>query len=160
MTDEWYLYALAAAAIIVAALSWNVPRAPMWIALQALSFCISGWYHDAGLPYPEVFGVLTNFAVMFALYAYAQLLYELFFWLCFVTMTLIDLLSLTNMLNSHWTLAVGLEAANWLALISIGAAGMADRAGIGRYWVAVLRAGPRGTGAVSRRLNPSRQDMA
>lgn len=149
---DWYLWALAFGAIAVAALAWNVPRAPMWVALQALSFCISGWWHDAGLPYPEVFGAFTNLAVIAALYAYAQRLYELFFWACFLLMLAIDFLALTNMLNSHFALAVGLEIANWLALISIGAAGMADRAGIGRYWVAVLRARPDWPGAIYGRI--------
>lgn len=139
---DWYLWALAFGAVAVAGLAWNVPRAPMWIALQALSFCISGWWHDAGLPYGEAFGAFTDLVVVFALYAYCQLLYEIVFWSCFILMMFIDFLSLTHLINSHFALAVGLEVANWLALISIGAAGMADRAGIGRYWVGVLRARP------------------
>jgi hypothetical protein len=151
MTD-FYLWTLAAAAIIAAALAWDVPRAPMWIALQALSFLISGWYHDAGFPYAAAFGAFSDLVIVCALYAQAQLLYELLFWGCFILMLAIDALSLTNILNSHFALAVGLEIANWLALISIGAAGMADRAGIGRSWVAVLRTSPRWTGAVHRRV--------
>lgn len=151
MSDEWYLYALAAAAVVAVALSWNVPRAPMWIALQALSFLASSWYHDANLPYPEVFGVCTDLVVIFALYAYAQLLYEIIFWATFIIMMFIDFLSLTGLINSHFVLAVGLEVANWLALISIGAAGVADRAGIGHRWLGVLRTGPRWTGSIVNR---------
>lgn len=148
---DWYLWALAFGALAVAALAWNVPRAPLWIALQALSFCISGWWHDAGLPYPEAFGAFTNLVVICALYAYAQLLYEILFWASFIIMMLIDFLSLTGLISSHFVLAVGLEIANWLALIFIGAAGVADRAGIGHYWVGVFRARPKWTGAILHR---------
>lgn len=159
MTD-WYLWLIAAAAAVVATLSWRVPRATMWLALQALSFCGSGWWHDAGLPYAEFFGASTDLAIVCALYAYAILLYELIFWACFVLMLAIDFLFLTHLINSHFALAVGLEFANWLALISIGAAGIADRAGIGRYWMAVLRARPGWTSAVYRRAVAALADLA
>ena len=150
--DDWYLWALAIAALGVLALAWNVPRAAMWIGLGALSFCSSGWWHDARLPYPEVFGAATDLAVICALYAYARLLYELIFWGCFIVMIFIDILSLTHLLNSHHDFAIGLEVANWLALVSIGAAGLANRAGIGRSWVAVFRARPEWPGAIYGRL--------
>lgn len=139
---HWYIALLAIFAIAVTVLAWRVPRAAMWVGLGALSFCASGWWHDSGLPYGAAFGAFTDIAVVFALYAYARLLYELVFWGCFILMMLIDLLLLTHVINSHWDFAVGLEVANWLALLSIGLAGLADRAKIGLAWVAIRRTSP------------------
>lgn len=146
--EDWYLWALAAGAVVVTVLAWRVPRAPMWVALASLSFITSGWYHDAGLPYGAAFGAFTNFVVIAALYAYAVLLYELVFWGCFLLMLMIDAIYLSGAVSSHSYFAIGLELANWLALLSVGAAGMADRAGVGLAWVGVFRARPRWAGAV------------
>lgn len=160
MSDDWYLWALALGALIVTALSWRVPRALLWIALGALSFLTSGWWHDAGLPYGAAFGAFTNFVVIGALFAYAMLLYELVFWGCFLVMLAIDAFYLSGLINSHSYFAIGLEAANWLALLSIGAAGMADRAGVGLAWLAVLRARPGRAGAVGSGLRPAFAHLA
>lgn len=159
MTD-WYLWALAAAAILAAVLAWRVPRAPLWVALGALSFLASGWYHDAGLPYGSAFGAFTNFAVIFALFAYATMLYELIFWLCFLAMLALDAFNLLGLIPSHSSFAIGLELANWLALISIGAAGMAERAGVGLAWLAILRTRPRWSGALHGRLRHALANLA
>lgn len=146
--EDWYLWALVAGAVAVTILAWNVARAPLWIAMGALSFITSGWWHDAGLPYPAAFGAFTNFVVIAALSAYAVLLYELVFMACFIAMTGIELFYLTGLIISHHDFAVALEIANWIALLSVGAAGMADRAGIGLAWVAVFRTRPRWAGAI------------
>lgn len=160
MIDDWYLWALAAGAVVVAVLAWRVPRAPMWVGLGALSFLTSGWWHDAGLPYGAAYGAFTNFVIIAALYAYAITLYELTFMGCFIVMVAIDFLNLTNTFNSHHDFAVALELANWLALLSVGAAGMADRAGIGLAWVAVFRTRPRWIGAVHLRVHSAAAHLA
>lgn len=150
--QDFYLWALAGFAIVVTALAWNVPRAPGWVALQALSFLSSGFWHDAGLPYGAAWGAFTNLAVIAALFAYAVLFYELAFWFCFMLMLVLDAIYLLNLFPSHSYFAIGLELANWLALLSIGAAGMADRAGVGLAWVAVFRARPTWARALALRI--------
>lgn len=150
--EDWYLWALAVAAILAAVLAWRVPRAPAWIGMGALSFLASGWWHDSGLPYGSAFGAFTNLVVIAALFAYAVLFYELAFWLCFMVMLVLDAFYLLNLFPSHSYFAIGLELANWLALLSIGAAGMADRAGVGLAWVAVFRARPTWARAVVLRI--------
>jgi hypothetical protein len=138
--EEWYLWLLGFFAVVFTVLAWRVPRAPAWVAMGALSFLSSGWWHDAGFDYGEVYGAFTNFLIIAALFAYGPLLYELVFMGCFIVMVVIDYLYLTNRFNSHHNFAIGLELANWLALLSIGAAGMAERAGVGLAWVSVFRA--------------------
>lgn len=150
--EDWYLWLLAAFALIFTVLSWRVPRAPLWIGMGALSFLSSSWWHDAGLPYGSAFGACTNLAVIAALFAYAVLLYELIFWVCFMVMLSIDAIYLLNLFPSHSSFAIGLEIANWAALLSIGAAGVAERTGRGLAWVAVLRARPAWPGTVLHRL--------
>jgi hypothetical protein len=137
--DDWYLWALAGGAVIAAALAWNVPRAVLWIALGALSFVASSWWSDAGLPYGAIFGAATNFAICFALYAAAQLKWELRLWNCFHLMIVIDLLYLSGLIKSHYDFAVGLEVANWLALLVVGTVGLMERAGYGPAGLAAFR---------------------
>lgn len=160
MGADWYLWLLAAGAIFVTWLAWRVPRAPWWVALQALSFLISGFWHDAGLPYGAAVGAATNLVILSALFAYAFQLYELIFWLCFLLMLAIDAAYLLNLVPSHSLFAVGLEAANWVALLSIGAAGTAERTGRGLAWLAVLRARPAWPRAVFHRARHALADLA
>jgi len=134
-----YDAALLAGAVIAGVLSWNLPRASLWIILGALSFYTSYQWHLAGWPYPAVFGASTNLAVCFAIYAKAQLKYEMRVWNCFHLMVVIDLLYLSGWIKSRYDYAVGLELANWLGLLIISMAGLADRAGYGPTWLFSLR---------------------
>lgn len=127
----WYHTALMVGGLVALILAWNVPRAPLWLMLGALSFGSSYLYHIAELPYPAAFGAATNLAVCFALYALAQQKWELRVWNCFHLMIVIDLLYLSGAITSRYDFAVGLEIANWLALLIIGAAGVTGRAGYG-----------------------------
>lgn len=146
---HWYQGVLLAGAVIATVLAWNVPRAVLWIALGALSFITSSWWHDAGLPYGAAFGGATNFAICLALYAWAQQRWELRVWNCYHLMLLIDILYLMGFIRSHYDFAVALEIANWLALLVIGAAGIAERAGHG---MAFRPLGHSGAGFFSRAL--------
>ena len=131
----WYDAALLAGAVVAMSLSWKLPRASLWIILGALSFFLSYQWHVAGWPYPAVFGASTNLAVCFAIYAKAQLKYEMRVWNCFHLMIVIDLLYLSGWISSRYDYAVGLELANWLGIFVIGVAGLADRAGYGHNWL-------------------------
>jgi hypothetical protein len=129
---HWYQFALLAGAVIAAALAWNVPRAVLWISLGGLSFLASSWWHDAGFPYGAAFGAATNLAVCYAIYALAQLRYELRVWNAFHLMILIDLLRMAGVIKTHYTFAVSLELANWLAILIIGTTGILERVHNGR----------------------------
>ena len=155
---NWYQIALVIGAIAVTVLAWNVPRAALWVGLGALSAIASAWWHDAGFPYPAVFGAATNLAICFALYAYSQLKWEMRVWNCFHLMIVIDLLYLSGWIYSHYDYAVALELANWLALLIIGSAGIAERAGYGPTWVFARRARTGWAGVLHRRLYAKRTD--
>lgn len=155
---NWYQLALVIGAVVAAALAWNVPRAVLWIGLGALSAIASAWWHDAALPYPAVFGAATNLAICFALYAHSQLKWEMRVWNCFHLMIVIDLLYLSGWIYSHYDYAVALELANWLALLIIGTAGIAERAGYGPAWAFARRARTGWAGALHRRLYAKRAD--
>lgn len=129
---HWYQSILLAGAVIAAALAWNVPRAVLWISLGALSFLASSWWHDAGFPYGAAFGASTNLAVCYVIYALAQLRYELRVWNSFHLMIVLDLLYMSGVIETHYTFAVSLELANWLALVIIGTTGILERVRYGR----------------------------
>ena len=158
--EDWYLWLLAVVAIGVTWLAWRVPGAPWWVGIGALSFLASGWWHDAGMPYGAAFGAFTNLVILSALFAYAYQLYELIVWFCFMIMLAIDLAYLLNLVPSHSLFAEALEAANWVALLSIGAAGTAERTGLGLAWLTVLRARPHRARAVYGRLRHALSNLA
>lgn len=137
---NWYHIALLVGALGALILAWDVPRATLWIMCGVASFVTSYFYHISELPYPAVFGAATNLAVCFAIYAKAQLQYEMRVWNCFHLMIVIDLLYLSGWINSRYDFAVGLEIANWLALLIIGTAGVAERSGFGPLGLFALRA--------------------
>lgn len=125
---HWYHTALLIGALIAAGLAWHVPRAVTWVALGALSFIASGWWHDAGFSHGAAFGAFTNLLMCLALYAWAEQRWELRVWNVFHLMILIDILFLAGFIKNHYTFAVSIEVANWLAIFVIGAAGITDRA--------------------------------
>jgi hypothetical protein len=96
--------------------------------LGGLSFVVSSWWHNAGLPYGAAFGAATNFAICVAIYQLSQHRWEIQVGKCFLAMILIDAIWLWGLIPSHYTYAVSLEAANWIALTIIGATGFAERA--------------------------------
>lgn len=130
---HWYQTALLVGAVIVGILAWNVPRAVLWISLGGMSFVAGSGWHDAGLPHGAAFGAFTNFMICFALYAVAELRWEMRVWNCFHLMIVLDILYLTGFIESHYDFAVGLEIANWMALLVIGAAGLMQRIGHGVF---------------------------
>jgi len=128
---HWYHTALVAGAAAATVLAWNVPRAVLWVSLGVLSFLVSSWWHEAGLPYGAAFGAATNLAICYAIYALAQLRYELRVWNAFHLMIVLDLLYMAGVIRTHYTFAVSLEVANWLALAVIGTTGILERVGYG-----------------------------
>ena len=57
-------------------------------------------------------------------------------------MVLIDLLYLSGWITTRYEYAIGLEVANWLGILIISVAGLADRAGYGPNWMFAYRRRP------------------
>jgi hypothetical protein len=155
---SWYLWALVGGAVVATALAWRVPRAVLWIGLGALSFMASSIWNDWHLPYPAAFGAFADLAVCFALYAQAQLKWEMRVWNCFHLMIVIELLYLSGWIYSHYDYALALELANWLALLIISSAGVAERTGYGPAWAFARRSTSGWAGALHRRIYAKRDD--
>lgn len=124
---HWYQAVLLVGAAITVAVAWNVPRAVFWIALGALSFVSSSWWHDAGLPYGAAFGALTNLAICLVMYGLAEKRWEIRAWNTVHLMIVFDILYLSGAIRSHYQFAVALELANWLALLIIFTTGLLER---------------------------------
>lgn len=120
----WYYQLLLGLALVATGLSYNLPRAWLWIGLGALSFITSSWWHYAALPHATAFGATTNLIICFLMYIYARQRWEMRVWNCFHLMIVIDLLYMWGWIDSHYLFTVGLEIANWLALIIIGGTGL------------------------------------
>lgn len=128
---HWYQTAILCGYLAAIFIAWRVPRAVLWAGLLALSFVVSSWWHDAGLPYGAAFGASTNVAIGLLIYAIAEKRYEMRIWNCLHLMIVIDILYLAGWIASHTFFAIALELANWLAILVIGAAGLLERAGYG-----------------------------
>jgi hypothetical protein len=119
--------ALAIGALITAMVAFYVPRALVWIMALVTSFALATWWQKAGFPYREVFGAGTDFMIVLALFWLAEKRWELRVFWCVILMMMIDTLRFAGLIEHYWTI-VGLEFANWLALISIFHVGLAERA--------------------------------
>ncbi len=73
---EWYHLVMIGAAVVAAALAWNVPRAVLWIVAGAISYVTSAWWHTAGLPGATYYGAATNLVICYLLWIFAQRRYE------------------------------------------------------------------------------------
>lgn len=119
--------ALAIGALVTAMVAFYVPRALVWIMALVISFALATWWQKAGFPYREVFGAGTDFLIVLALFWLAEKRWELRVFWCVILMMLIDTLKFAGLIEHYWTI-VGLEIANWLALLSIMHVGIAERA--------------------------------
>lgn len=124
---HWYQAALLIGAVVAALLAWD-RRATLWIFLGVVSGVSSAIWHDSGMPYGAAFGAATNMAICTAIYLNWQWRWELQIAKCFMTMILIDAIWLWGLIPSHFWFAVSLEIVNWIALLIIGATGIAERA--------------------------------
>lgn len=147
--------ALLVGAVTTALMSWNVPRAVLWISLGGLSFLLSAAWQAHGMPYRDAFGAATNVAICLALYALAEKKWEMRVWNCFHAMILLDFLHMAGLIPSNYWLIVSLEIANWTALLIIGAAGITEWAGAGNSYRLVY---PRRADFLRRALHEERTD--
>lgn len=122
-----YQTALAIGALVTAMVAFYVPRALLWIMALVTSFAMATWWQKAGFPYREVFGAGTDFLIVLALFWLAEKRWELRVFWCVILMMLIDTLRFAGLIEHFWTI-VGLEIANWLALIAMFHVGIAERA--------------------------------
>lgn len=118
--------ALAIGALVTAMVAFYVPRALLWVMALTISFALATWWQKAGFPYREVFGAGTDFLIILALFSLAEKRWELRVFWCVILMMMIDTLRFAGLVEHYWTI-VGLEVANWLALIAIALTGIAER---------------------------------
>lgn len=128
---EYYHWTLIGLAVVAAASAWNVPRAVFWVALGALFYVASAMWHNAGLPYPTIFGAATNLVVCYLLWIFADLRYEMRLWNFYHLMLVVDILYIFGWITSHLNFAIALEIINAVALLFITAAGIMERASAG-----------------------------
>lgn len=148
---HWYQFALVAGACIAAAVSWHLPRAWLWIAMGVGSFIASTAWVRYGLPYGAAFGAATNLAICFTMYALAEHRWEMRVWNCFHAMITLDILYLFGLIGSKSQFVIGLEIANWAALIVIGATGVMNGVHLGYDHHGIL-------GRIHRTLYSARKD--
>lgn len=123
----WYHIVLIGAAIIAAALAWHVPRAVQWLALGALSYVSSAMWHNAGLPHGAFYGAMTNLAICYGLWIWADQRWEMRLWNCFHFMLIIDILYIVGIIRDQFTFAVSLELINLAAILLIAGTGIVQR---------------------------------
>lgn len=128
----------------------NLPRARLWLVLGALSFTVSSLYWAAGLPNPAIVGGVCDLVVCLVLYLLAHQWWEMRVWNCYHVMIVLnasyhidsmDRPGWLTMLSFHnlwgWTASLAgvsekfaygalLDAANWVALVLIGGAAIAQ----------------------------------
>lgn len=123
---EWYHWTLLTMAVAAGVVSYQVPRAVLWLALGAASFIASAIWHRYGFPYATLFGATTNIAILAMLSRFAKDQWELGFTLCFVLMLMVDLLFVTGAIVSQYQFAVALEVINLLAIMIVMGTGLSD----------------------------------
>jgi len=119
--------ALLIGALVVAVLNWNQPRALIWIAIGATEFALTDAYFyiaPAWLPHPFVTGV-ADATLVIVLATYGIHRWERWVRYCFMLSILVSMAYLLGWIPDRTSYAIGLEIANWLALLAIGGAGIA-----------------------------------
>lgn len=122
--------ALAGGALLAFVVAYPLPRARLWILLLAASFVTSTMWQKAGLPHRELFGAATNVAICVCLYFMARQRWEMVVFNCLIMMTMLDAIYAVGFIEHYW-LITALEFCNWMAILTIGATGYAERVGDG-----------------------------
>lgn len=125
-----YTWALIAVALVVAALSYQVPRAWLWLGLGALSFFVSTLFQDfAGRPDLQPFVTLgCDSLVCLAIYRAHREAWELPVYIAFMCSVFSSLIFIAFKFE-HWVYASLLELCNLGALLWIGGTGLVDMLG-------------------------------
>lgn len=123
---EWFHWALIALWALAFISAWKVPRAALWLALGALSYVISAWWHVHGLPYAVGVGAATNIGIVVVMFFRAKERWEMMVWQCITMMLLLDVLRVSGLVT-QLQFAMSLEAVNAAAMVLIGTTGIMDR---------------------------------
>ena len=132
--DMWQTLLLIGA-ILVAAASFKVPRAHLWILAGAASFVASTAYSRFGLPYPPAFTLVCDATVCLILYFACRERWEEWLYRIFQLSVLVSLVYLAGPITlgslvihlDHTAYVIGLEICNWLALALIGWTGIGEQ---------------------------------
>jgi len=127
-----YAFALIIIALLVLALSWNVPRAKLWMAVGGASFFASSLWWDFGdQSVHHIFTMTGDMLVCLAVYNVAKEMWEAGIFLAFFLSVGVSLLRIVGSLPDGDMYASFLEACNYFALACIGFMGILDR--VSRY---------------------------
>lgn len=130
---DMFKFALALGALVALALSYRVPRAPLWIGGLAAAFVISALYAGAGLPHTHVFNLLVDTCLCLAIHRVASEEYEAVLYNLLRFSVLVSSVEYASILifkvEHHLVYVVILEIINWLALAAISSEGIKQWAG-------------------------------
>jgi len=136
--DSPYTWALIALALVAMALSWNVPRAWMWIGAGGASFFASTLFYDYGGNH-HMHPILTlscDSLVCAALYYGAREKWELLVFGAFWLSVLSSLLMIGKFIDNQIVYASLLEVFNLCAILAISGTGIVQM--IDKYGHSIL----------------------
>lgn len=118
-------WALVYGAVIVAFLSWRIPRAWLWIGLGAANFAVTAIYEKYGFPMPPFLTAMCDATMCLIIYRFAEQRWEIWLFRLFQGSVLAGICYffmayVMGNTAGHLTYVVVLEIINWLALITIG----------------------------------------
>lgn len=125
--------ALVIGAIITALISWHLPRARIWLLAGAASFIASTAYARFGLPHSPAFTLSCDAAVCLLVYALASEEWHLRIFDIFRLSTLVTLLHMFGVIETHYLWIVSLELLNWAAMLLMVGTGIAAGIANGVY---------------------------
>lgn len=126
--NEWQMI-ISAAAIIVAALSYKLPHAVMWIALGAANAVACDVFYAYGLNYPAAFTLACDCLVCLCINWFATEKWESGLFAVFQVSALISILRLSGILAEEGDYLLLLELCNYAALALIGGTAILGGAG-------------------------------
>lgn len=129
--NEWQI-AIAVVAAIVAAVSYKLPHAFMWIALGAVNAIACDLFYSYALPYPAAFTLACDCLVCLCINWFATEKWESGLFAVFQVSALISILRLSGLLADVGDYLLLLELCNYAALTLIGGTAVLGGAG-GRF---------------------------
>lgn len=130
------VYQIAMLALIAGAsgVSYNRPRAVLWLLLIAITFLASSEWWRQGWPRAELFAGICDTLICTIAFRFAREKWEAVVWNAYVTSVAVNAVYLVNNLTggpmSHDIYSIILELLNVVAIITIGGTSAFDLAGM------------------------------
>ena len=134
--------AIMVGAAVTAIVSWNLPRAFLWISFGTIVAIACDVAYAYKLPYPEAFTLACDALMCLVIHWFAKEKWEMGTFIIFQFSVLISLLRMGSFIDGKDTYRLALELCNWAALIMIAGTAIIGGAG-GRvlhdHWVSYIR---------------------